>query len=495
LLNDSYFGWNGTTPAMKRLQGGPSIAVDWNGDGKMDAIELPGFGPTGGQTIYGMSGPINLYTNTSSASQVKFDTTNLLGGQNEIGFWNGSVANSNLVTGAVAVDIDWDGDRDLLAFTQLGTTKFITNTNTVADGTSLHFRILDAQGINALYGNTVQLFDSKGKLVSTQMVNPQSGNQTNDSSAIVDFYGLDASETYTLALLRIANGKAADVGGADSLGGNTIENVNTGWTGLKTGAANHAFVLTAESGTNVTNADIGNGIVGTGYNDTFFATLGNDKYEGGGGTVTVSGVRAWSNTGGLDVVDYKLAGSTALTIDLSKGGAQSTGFGTATFRDIEGLAGGSGADVFTDNAADNQFEGRGGNDVFNLTGGGRDTLLYRLLASSDATGGNGADSANSFTVGTFEATANADRIDLRELLVGYQADADGAARYINGVATMDAGETIGNYLSVAVSGGNTTLYIDRDGSGGAYSATQLITLNGVTTDLATLLANHQLVLA
>ncbi|RUR67473.1 BapA prefix-like domain-containing protein [Variovorax guangxiensis] len=495
LLNDSYFGWNGTTPAMKRLQGGPSIAVDWNGDGKMDAIELPGFGPTGGQTIYGMSGPINLYTNTSSASQVKFDTTNLLGGQSEIGFWNGSVANSNLVTGAVAVDIDWDGDRDLLAFTQLGTTKFITNTNTVADGTSLHFRILDAQGINALYGNTVQLFDSKGKLVSTQMVNPQSGNQTNDSSAIVDFYGLDASETYTLALLRIVNGKAADVGGADSLGGNTIENVNNAWTGLKTGAANHAFVLTAESGTNVANADIGNGIVGTGYNDTFFATLGNDKYEGGGGTVTVSGVRAWSNTGGLDVVDYKLAGSTALTIDLSKGGAQNTGFGTASFRDIEGLAGGSGADVFTDNAADNQFEGRGGNDVFNLTGGGRDTLLYKLLASSDATGGNGADSANSFTVGTFEATANADRIDLRELLVGYQADADGAARYINGVATIDAGETIGNYLRVDVSGGNTTLYIDRDGSGAAYSATQLITLNGVTTDLATLLANHQLVLA
>ncbi|WP_354424119.1 Ig-like domain-containing protein [Variovorax atrisoli] len=495
MLDDAYFGWNGSTPTMKRLQGGPSIAVDWDGDGKMDAVELPGLGPTGGQTASGMSGPINLYLNKSSSGKVQFDTVNLLGGANEIGVWTGNDATNNAVTGAVAVDIDWDGDRDLLAFTQRGNTKFITNTNTVADGTALHFRILDAQGINALYGNTVQLFDSKGKLVSTQMINPQSGNQTNDSSAIVDFYGLDASETYTLALLRIANGKAADVGGLGSLGGNTIENVNAAWTGLKTGAANHAFVLTAESDSNVANANIGNGIVGTGYNDTFFATLGNDKYEGGGGTVTVSGVRAWSNTGGVDVVDYKLAGSTPLTIDLSKAGVQSTGFGSATFSNIEGLAGGSGADVFTDNAADNQFEGRGGNDVFNLTGGGRDTLLYKLLASSDATGGNGADSVNSFTVGTFEATANADRIDIRELLVGYKADADGAARYINGVATIDAGETIGKYLSVTVSGGNTTLYIDRDGAGGAYSATQLITLNGVTTDLATLLANHQLVLA
>lgn len=78
--------------------------------------------------------------------------------------------------------------------------------------------------------------------------------------------------------------------------------------------------------------------------------------------------------------------------------------------------------------------------------------------------------------------------------MGYTADADGAARYINGVAVIDSDDAIGNYLSVKVSGGNTTLSIDRDGSGSAYSATTLITLNGVTTDLATLLANHQIVL-
>ncbi|UVH56699.1 Ig-like domain-containing protein [Variovorax paradoxus] len=483
--------WNGL-----RLEGGPSLSVDWNGDGKMDAIELPGFGNTGGMRTEGVTGPINLYTNTSSGASVSFSTTNLLGGFfEEIGEWTGNPLTNNAVTGAIAADIDWDGDRDLLAFTQRGNTKFVANTSTVADGTSLHFRIFDAQGINALYGNTVQLFDSSGKLVGTQMINPQSGNQTNDSSAIVDFYGLNPKETYTLALLRIVNGAAADVGGLGNLGGNTIENVNAAWTGLKAGEANHAFVLTAESGTNVANADIGNGIVGTGYNDTFFATQGSDKYEGGGGAVTVSGIRAWSNTGGIDVVDYKLAGSTPLTIDLGNTGAQNTGFGTATFKNIEGLAGGSGADTFTDNAGDNVFEGRAGNDTFKLTGGGKDTLLYKLLATADATGGNGADAVSSFEVGTFEATANADRIELKDLLVGYTADADGAARYINGVATIDSGDAIGNYLSVTVSGGNTTLNIDRDGSGGAYSATALITLNGVTTDLATLLANHQLVLA
>lgn len=122
-------------------------------------------------------------------------------------------------------------------------------------------------------------------------------------------------------------------------------------------------------------------------------------------------------------------------------------------------------------------------------------MLYKLLAADHATGGNDVDALDLFTVGDFEGTADANRIDLKELLVGYMADADGAARYIEGVATIDAGDSISEYLSTTVSGGNTMLSIDRDGSGNAYSATPLVTLNGVTTDLATLLANHQLVLA
>ncbi|AVQ81292.1 hypothetical protein C4F17_10220 [Variovorax sp. PMC12] len=467
----------GVTDGGRLVQGGPSLAVDWNGDGKMDAIELPGFGDLGGVTKDGNKGPINLYTNKSSGKTLEFVRDNLLGGTNTIGDWDYRPELSDSVTGAIAADTDWDGDRDLLVFTQKGNTRFITNTTTVADGTSLHFRILDAQGINALYGNTVQLFNSAGKLVSTQIINPQSGNQTNDSSAIVDFYGLDAKETYTLALLRIANGSAADVGGKDELGGNTIEVVNAAWTGLKAGEANHAFVLTTESGINVANANIGNGIVGTGYNDTFFATRGDDKYEGGGGTVTVSGVKAWSNTGGMDIVDYKLAGDTPLTIDLSITGAQNTGFGTATFRNIEGLAGGSSSDIFVDNAADNQFEGRGGNDTFTLMGGGRDTLLYKLLSASDATGGNGADDVYGFEVGAFVAWPNADRIDLRELLVGFTPGNEAS------------------YLKVSVvNGRDTVISVDRDGAGNGHDFAPLLTLRDLRVDLATLLSNQQLVM-
>jgi hypothetical protein len=483
---------------------GASFAVDWNHDGKMDVIELPGMKailhPPGtidtndvdasGVSLAGQTAPLNLFTNTSSGGVVSFTTTNLLGGSKTIG------SDANPVTGGVVLDLDWDGAPDLLVFTKQGITTYVHNNNAVADGTSMHFKIVDGEGINSFYGNTVQLFDSHGKLAGTQIINPQSGNQVNDSSAIVNFFGLDANETYNLVLLRNANGAQANVGGQATVGGYAIQNVNAAWADLKAGAATDAYVLTAEAGNAVNNANIGNGIVGTGYNDRFFATLGNDKYEGGGGwATTVSGQKEWSATGGMDIVDYKLAGNTAVTVDLSKSGAQNTGFGSATFSNIEGIAGGNGNDTFTDSlAGHNTFEGRGGNDTFNLINGGHDTLLYKLLVASDATGGNGSDQVNGFTVGTWEATPRADRIDLADLLVGYKpVSAGGPAHFINGVATIDAGDSIAQYLSVTHSGGNTTLHIDRDGAGGQFSPTALVTLNGVNTDLATLLANHQIV--
>ena len=154
------------------------------------------------------------------------------------------------------------------------------------------------------------------------------------------------------------------------------------------------------------------------------------------------------------------------------------------------------ADTFNSDSNNNWFEGRGGNDIFNLgaSNGGQDTLFYKLLNNADATGGNGTDVVNNFALGNTTSNLEADKIDLKELLINYNADADGAARFINGVATIDSGDTITQYLSVSSSGGNTTLFIDRDGSASAFSATALVTLNGTTVDLATLLANHQIII-
>lgn len=297
-------------------------------------------------------------------------------------------------------------------------------------------------------------------------------------------------QTYTAVLVRNVNGVSQDVGGSALAGANAIENVNATWQGLTPGAATHGYVLTAESGTNAANT-VGVGIVGTGYNDTFFATLGNDTFNGGGGWRD----GAWSNTGGEDVIDFRLAGATGVTVDLRSTAAQNTGFGTVTLKNIEGVAGGAGNDVFTGDAADNTFEGRGGNDIINLEAGGRDTVMFKLLDAANATGGNGADTVNGFKVGTYDGTPGSDRIDLADLLSGYVGDADGAARYLNGIATIDAGDAIADYVRVTVSGNNTVISIDRDGLGNDYDFTDVVTLNDVQTNLATLLANNQLVVA
>ncbi|KIQ02455.1 MULTISPECIES: Ig-like domain-containing protein [Pseudomonas] len=489
----------GTYQFNDTVRGGASLALDWNGDGRMDIIEAPQIG----EGTAAVAGTVNLYINQTSGGTSSFDTSYLqpndVFGSNPAtastfsGAINASgVVTGNPVTGMISVDIDYDGAKDLLIFTSNGTTTYVRNTNAIADDTSMHVRIVDPQGITAYFGNTVKLVNSAGVVVSTQIINPQSGGQTNDSTSLVDFYGLDPNETYSIVLLRNTNGTASHVGAESVVAGSNIQSVNSTWGGLKAGEADSAYVLTAQGEAEPSNT-VGAGVVGTGYNDTFFATLGTSRYEGGGGTTEASNYKSWASNGGMDIVDFKLADSTALTIDLTLTAAQNTGWNTVTLSDIEGVAGAAGNDTFTDDERDNFFEGRGGNDTFNLINGGRDTLLYKVLegAAGDGTGGNGSDIINGFTVGTWQATPDADRIDLSELLVGYTAG--GGARYINGVATIAGDETIGQFLSVTSSGGSTTVSIDRDGDGSAYSPTALVTLNGVSVDLATLLANQQLV--
>ncbi|MCO1441152.1 type I secretion C-terminal target domain-containing protein [Burkholderia multivorans] len=82
---------------------------------------------------------------------------------------------------------------------------------------------------------------------------------------------------------------------------------------------------------------------------------------------------------------------------------------------------------------------------------------------------------------------------LSKLLVGYTADADGPAHYVDGVPTIDSGDTIGQYLNVTNVGSDTVISIDRDGAGTAFGSETLVTLNNVTTNLETLLANHQII--
>ena len=504
------------------LDGRWSVAIDWDHDGKMDILEVPGFGGSAAGTKLWHNGGVGL------DGSVKWDNWDIFGSQGgRLSSANGDVdprtidgSGINFIYGIGLVDYDWDGALDVtMQRDNAHSSLILSNKNKVGYGTSLHLRITDKDGANVFYNNTVQLFDSAGNLVAVQVINAQGGIGASDNTGLVHFYGLKENETYSVVVLRNTEGQSNDIGGiahthtkdANGYGkDNTIENVNTSWTGLKAVEADHAYILNANKDGDTVTTGAGNndpatqgyrpGLVGTGYNDVFTAEAGSQSYSGGGGWRNDAGEKYWQASGGEDIVDFGKS-TVGVTVDLSNSGYQSTGFNNAKFNDIEGIYGSKFNDTFTGSKGDNFFDGRGGDDTYHLESGGHDLLLYRLLQQDDATGGNGHDTVYGFKVGTYidadktKIDVNADRIDVADLLQGYRADADGAAHYDNnGKAQIDWGDNIKDFLSTRVENGNTILSIDRDGKGNAFQSTDLLTLNGVDTDLETLLANHQIII-
>ncbi|MFJ3458459.1 BapA/Bap/LapF family large adhesin [Scandinavium goeteborgense] len=100
-----------------------------------------------------------------------------------------------------------------------------------------------------------------------------------------------------------------------------------------------------------------------------------------------------------------------------------------------------------------------------------DTLIYHLLNGGNATGGNGNDEWTNFNL------AQGDKIDLRELLTGWDHQAS----------------TLGNYVQVNTNGANTVISVDRDGTGSTYNSTPLITLDNVHTTLAELMQQNHII--
>jgi hypothetical protein len=138
--------------------------------------------------------------------------------------------------------------------------------------------------------------------------------------------------------------------------------------------------------------------------------------------------------------------------------------------------GSGGADTLTTGAtAYALVEGRQGNDIIDLSAGGQATLLFGNLGDNN-TGNNGRDTVTGFTLGSLLSNPHADVIDLSGLLSG---------------ATVG---TASQFVSIVQNGANAQLWVDRDGSGSAYSSALLLTLNATTVDLSTLLNNQQLVL-
>ncbi|WP_373359155.1 BapA/Bap/LapF family large adhesin [Acinetobacter lactucae] len=102
-----------------------------------------------------------------------------------------------------------------------------------------------------------------------------------------------------------------------------------------------------------------------------------------------------------------------------------------------------------------------GNDLINSSAGGSDTLIFSVLNSVDATGGNGIDTWNNFHVGNTVTDVKADQIDVSTLLYGVNSS------------------NISGFVSLTYDGkGTAVLSIDRDGLGDTFtSSSELLTLH------------------
>ncbi|MEG1855546.1 MAG: Ig-like domain-containing protein, partial [Acinetobacter sp.] len=131
----------------------------------------------------------------------------------------------------------------------------------------------------------------------------------------------------------------------------------------------------------------------------------------------------------------------------------------------------------TGNSGNNILDGRDGNDTYS-GGEGSDKIIFHLLNATDVTGGNGQDTVLDFYLGDVKTNAQADQIDLSDLLVGYSENTSSVSDFIN----------------VKQENGNTIISIDRDGTETTFESAQLIALNQTSTTLDELLNNQQIVL-
>lgn len=270
----------------------------------------------------------------------------------------------------------------------------------------------------------------------------------------------------------IANGvvieNAAGGNGNDTLIGNSAANTLTGNGGADT--------LTGNAGTDTLNGNDGaDTLFGGAGNDTLNGGNGNDLASGGGGNDTVTGGAnddTLSGNSGSDTVN----GTSGTNIIYGDSGADT-------------LTGGSGSDTIYGNtgndtingggAADDLYGGRG-ND--NINGGAGADMLNGGMGQDVLDGGTGADvfvfdfvsdswAGHGDTISGFEL--NIDLIDLSGIDANLNSGGDQAFTFIN---TAGFSNTAGQ-LRLDISGGNTTVQIDRDGDGFAEME---ITLLGTT---------------
>jgi VCBS repeat-containing protein len=335
----------------------------------------------------------------------------------------------------------------LLSSTQgSGSGTFVVDPNTALHNASLHFSVAS---LLALGGLTVSwtISDGSGVIRSGSF----NGGSLLGGSIDVPLTGLDLNAgTYTLNFTGSVPGlSVGNITITPSVNGTTYSLTDFDATGTHIVNGN-IFDGTDSGGVLDQLHSVDTRLSVTGYNGV---TTTLDPYTGSA-TVNITGHYGILAIGADGHYTYTLNSGVSLSSITSK----------ETFNyTLTDATGKTDSATLTINMAP-QFISSEHNDVITGTAYG-DTLIYQVLNTTvgNGTGGNVSSSAGDHWTGF--SLAQGDKIDISDLLVGW-----------NGSAS-----TLGNYLHVTNSNGNTVISIDRDGAGSTYTNTTLVTLDGVQT--------------
>ncbi|KRS26487.1 adhesin [Enterobacter kobei] len=335
----------------------------------------------------------------------------------------------------------------LLSSTQgSGSGTFVVVPNTALHNASLHFNVASLLSLGGLTVNWT-ISDGSGVIRSGSF----GGISLLNGSIDVPLTGLDLNAgTYTLSYTGSVPGlSVGNITITPSVNGTTYSLTDFDATGTHTVNGN-IFDGTDSGGVLDQLHSVDTRVSITGYNGV---TTTLDPYTGSA-TVNITG-----HYGTLAI-----AADGHYTYTLNSGVSLSSMTSKETFNyTLTDATGKTDSASLTINMAP-QFISSEHNDVITGTAYG-DTLIYQVLNNTvgNATGGNVSSTAGDHWTGF--SLAQGDKIDISDLLVGW-----------NGSAS-----TLGNYLHVTNSNGNTVISIDRDGAGSTYTNTTLVTLDGVQT--------------
>ena len=327
-----------------------------------------------------------------------------------------------------------------------GSGTFVVDPNTALHNASLHFSVASLLALGGLTVNWT-ISDANGAIRSGSF----SGASLLGGSIDVPLTGLDLNAgTYTLSFTGSVPGlSVGTITITPSVNGTTYSLSNFDVTGSHTVNGN-IFDGTDSGGVLDQLHSVDTRLSVTGYNGV---TTTLDPYTGSA-TVNIVGHYGTLAIGADGHYTYTLNSGVSLSTMTSK----------ETFNyTLTDSAGRTDTATLTINMAP-QFISSEHNDTITGTAYG-DTLIYQVLNSTvgNATAGNVSSAGGDHWTGF--SLAQGDKIDIGDLLVGWDGNT----------------ASLGNYIHVTQSGSNTVISIDRDGAGSTYTNTALVTLDNVQT--------------